>query len=83
MIHRALLFFTLSLSAHAAELFDETTSRTLFAFDQVSIPHTQNLRLEMQQPQRHPGNPVMARGAPGSVDAQGVQFYGSIIKDGG
>jgi hypothetical protein len=82
MIHRALLLSLLSLSAQAAELFDETAVRSLFAFDHISIPHTQNLRLEMQQPQRHPGNPVMARGGPGSVDAQGVQFYGSIVKDG-
>ena len=67
----------------ADELFDESRCMTLFAFDNVSIPHTQNLRLEMRQPQRHTANPVLQRGAPGSPDAHGVQFYGSIIKDGG
>lgn len=70
-------------TAPAAELFDETKATTLFAFDTVSIPHTQNLRIEMRQPQRHPDNPVVRRGAPGTPDAQGVQFYGSIIKEGG
>ena len=67
----------------AAELFDETKVTTIFAFDSVSIPHSQNLRLEMRQPQRHAANPVLRRGAPGSPDALGVQFYGSVIREGG
>lgn len=67
----------------AADLFDETRATTLFAFDTVSIPHTQNLRLEMRSPVKHPANPVVRRGPPGSPDALGVQFYGSIIKEGG
>ncbi|MGV3659320.1 MAG: hypothetical protein ACO1TE_04025 [Prosthecobacter sp.] len=67
----------------AADYFDETKATTLFGFDTVSIPHTQNLRIEMRQPKRHPANPVVPRGAPGTPDAQGVQFYGSIIKEGG
>ena len=70
-------------SAWSAELFDETKAVTLFAFDNVAIPHTQNLKLEMRQPVRHPANPVVKRGAPGTPDAHGVQFYGSIIKDNG
>ena len=77
----ALVLTTASLGA--AGLFDETKATTLFAFDNVSIPHTQNLTLEMRQPERFEGNPVVTRGAPGTVDAHGVQFYGSIIQDGG
>ncbi len=69
--------------AFAADLFDETKATTIFAFDSVSIPHSQNLRLEMRQPQRHPANPVVRRGAPGTPDALGVQFYGSVIREGG
>lgn len=69
--------------SYAAEYFDETKATTIFAFDNVSIPHTQNLRLEMRQPTRHPNNPVLGRGAPGTPDAQGVQFYGSLIKENG
>ncbi len=70
-------------SAGAAEFFDETKATTLFAFDSVSIPFTQNLRLEMRVPTRHPANPVIARGGPGTPDAMGVQFYGSVLREGG
>jgi hypothetical protein len=63
-------------------LRDETGWQTLFAFDDVSIPYSQNLRLEMRQPSRDPANPVVRRGEPGSPDAQGVQFYGSVIREG-
>ncbi len=78
----ALLLLSLS-TAPAAEYFDETTATTIFAFDDVSIPHSQNLRLEMRSPTRHPANPVVRRGKPGTPDAHGVQFYGSIIKESG
>lgn len=82
---KALLVTLVLIAAGAARagLFDETKATTFFAFDDVSIPHTQNLRLEMRQPERHPANPVVKRGAPGTPDAHGVQFYGSVIKDGG
>jgi hypothetical protein len=84
---KPLLFTLLALAGTfplaAAELFDETKVTTLFAFDDVSIPHAQNLRLEMRAPERHPANPVLRRGEPGTPDACGVQFYGSIIREGG
>ena len=51
-------------AADAPAYFDETQGTTLFAFDEVSIPHSQNLRLEMRKPTRHPDNPVLARGKP-------------------
>lgn len=63
--------------------FDESKAMTLFAFDSVSIPHTQNLRLTMNQPVKHLENPVLRRGEPGSVDARGVQYYGSVIRENG
>ena len=80
-----LWFFVLILvsASGAAELFDETTTTTVFAFDTVSIPHSQNLRLEMRSSTRHSANPVLQRGAPGTPDAMGVQFYGSILREGG
>jgi hypothetical protein len=81
-----LLVWCLSLLAIrplvAEEYLDETRLVTLFAFDQVSIPFTQNLRLEMQTPVKHPANPVVPRGEPGAVDAMAVQFYGSVIREG-
>lgn len=85
------LFFTNAFSvsfAHAADqraasLFDETTCQTYFAFDRIAIPFMQNLRLEMRQPVKHPANPVLTRGKPGTPDAWGVQFYGSVIRENG
>ena len=72
-----------SSETFAADYFDENAATTVFAFDNVSIPYTQNLRLEMRSPARHPANPVVPRGAPGTPDAMGVQFYGSVIREGG
>ena len=79
----ALCFLALCPLLSATDFFDETNVTTLFSFDNVAIPHTQNLRLEMRQPERHAANPVVQRGATGTPDAHGVQFYGSIIKEGG
>jgi len=78
-----LTLFALVRAQSAADDFDETVGMTLFAFDDVAIPFTQNLRLEMRSPSRHPSNPVVWRGKPGTPDAFGVQFYGSVIRDGG
>ncbi len=80
---KTLALLLLASIASAADYFDETASTTVFAFDEVTIPHTQNLRLEMRSPTRHPANPVLPRGAPGTPDAYGVQFYGSVIREGG
>ncbi len=89
-LRRAIALFRFVLAAvsgavtgSGAELFDETKVTTLFAFDTVWIPHAQNLRLRMRAPTRHPANPVVPRGAPGTPDAMGVQFYGSVIREGG
>ncbi|MBM3891966.1 MAG: hypothetical protein FJ388_22865, partial [Verrucomicrobia bacterium] len=70
-------------SQSAAAEFDEMAGATLFAFDSVAVPFSQNLRLEMRSPTRHPANPVLQRGQPGTPDAFGVQFYGSVIREGG
>ncbi|MBT3272752.1 MAG: hypothetical protein HN368_06335 [Spirochaetales bacterium] len=55
----------------------------LFSFDDVSIPHAENLRLIMNSPAKYSGNPVLEIGAPGCPDNFGVQFYGSIIRHAG
>ena len=62
------------------KLFDETKAVTLFAFDNHAIPFTQNLKLTMHSPKRHPANPVVKRGNPGQPDSWAVQFYGSVIR---
>ncbi len=53
---------------------------TLFPFDNVSIPYTNNLLLEMSQPRKYPENPVFPRGKEGAADEFGVQFYGSVVR---
>ena len=60
-----------------------STPTVLFAFDDHSIPFTRNLSLTMVEPEKHPGNPVVARGPDGAPDAFGVQFYGSVVRDEG
>lgn len=56
---------------------------TLFSFDDVSIPFTENLKLTMENPMKYEGNPVLPIGPPGRPDDFGVQFYGSIVRHGG
>jgi len=68
---------------HAATTTTPSASATLFAFDDVSIPHRQNLRLTMHQPQKHPSNPVVPHGQPGDPDEYRAQFYGSIVRENG
>jgi len=74
---------SLSSVSISAEPFDETRATTLFAFDNVSIPFSQGLKLEMRAPEKHPANPVVKRGGPDAADSWAVQFYGSVIRDGG
>ena len=57
----------------------EVEEAVLFAFDNISIPFLNNLRLQMDSPRKHPQNPVVKMGEPGSPDEWSVQFYGSII----
>ncbi len=64
------------------EYLDETKLTTLFAFDNVSIPFSQNLKLVMRSPERHSANPVLQRGGPNDPDSWAVQFYGSVIREG-
>lgn len=87
IFHGLMFFWLATASVHGQQTsphtpyFDETQAATLFAFDDVSIPFTQNLKLVMKSPQRHPENPVVQRGEPGSPDSWAVQFYGSVIRE--
>lgn len=78
----ALLLAAPATATAAESYFDETRVTTLFAFDQVSIPFTENLRLRMRQPEKLAANPVVLRGGPGTPDSWAVQFYGSIVRVG-
>jgi hypothetical protein len=55
----------------------------LFAFDDDALPYKTNLKLTFESPQKFSGNPVLAPGPAGSVDAAACSFYGSIIRVGG
>ncbi len=80
-----------NISGHANELdsgtfkpvIDELDGQTLFAFDNISIPFTRSLKVEMHAPEKYSGNPIVARGEPGEPDADGIHFYGSVIRENG
>ena len=62
---------------------DELKGQTLFAFDNVSIPFTRSLKVEMHAPEKYSGNPVLGRGKSGEPDSWAIHFYGSVIRDNG
>jgi len=53
----------------------------LFAFDDESLPGVSGLHLEMQRPEKHPGNPIVARGRNGEPDAQRAQCV-AVLREG-
>src|SRR5262249_55498190 len=55
----------------------------LFAFDNVSIPATDNLILTMHQPEKHPSNPVVPLGARGEPDEWQQRYYGTVLRHAG
>jgi hypothetical protein len=61
---------------------NELEGQTLFAFDNVSIPFTRSLKIEMHAPEKYQGNPIVKRGEPGEPDSNGIKFYGSVIRVG-
>jgi hypothetical protein len=52
----------------------------LFAFDDHSIPNRTNLFLTLQPAEKHPDNPVVRRGAPGTPDDARIQFHGTVLR---
>ncbi|MGH8017730.1 MAG: hypothetical protein ACREIA_05470 [Opitutaceae bacterium] len=75
------ILFIFALLATAPSLLRAETTH-LFAFDDHTLPYRLNLELAFAQPEKHPGNPVIAPGPPGSADAVRAQFYGSVIRVG-
>src|SRR5579863_7060109 len=55
----------------------QVDSATLFAMDNVSIPFSANLALQMHTATKHPQNPVLRRGDKGTLDDYRAQFYGT------
>ena len=63
-----------------AALLDEAT---FFAFDDFSIPFTDNLYLTLHPPEKHPNNPVVALGPRGTPDEFRAWYYGSVLRHDG
>lgn len=84
-------FLLFSITLHAATLdsgtfkpvIDETKVTTLFAFDNHSIPFTRSLEMNLNKPEKYPGNPIVPLGKKGEADEWAVQFYGSVIREKG
>ena len=51
----------------------------LFAFDEYSLPFRKNLFLTLQPAQKHPQNPILKRGGPGTPDEARAQFHGTVL----
>jgi len=66
----------------AAHLHAGTTEQVFFAFDDHSIAWQHNLKLTLETAQKHPANPVLCSGAPGSPDAGHAILYGTVLKQG-
>ncbi len=60
----------------------EASDLVFFSFDDYSIPWRDNLKLTLEQPRKHPGNPVLRSGPPGSVDSLSADLYGTVLKIG-
>ena len=56
---------------------------TFFAFDDANIAWQHNLKLTLETARKHPGNPVLRSGPPGSPDAGHAILYGTVLKEGG
>lgn len=57
--------------------------KIFFAFDDHSIPWQHNLKVTLVPATKHPGNPVLRRGAEGAPDYGHAALYGTVIKEGG
>lgn len=53
---------------------------TLFSFDDISIPFTQNLYRSMREPEKYAQNPVVPLGKMGEPDEWQQRYYGTVIR---
>src|SRR3954469_1794739 len=71
--------FVFALMLPLAALRAQNHEQVLFAFDDVSIPWRDNLKLTMVQAQKHPDNPVLRHGPQGAPDHGHAVMYGSVL----
>jgi len=53
--------------------------KTLFSFDDHSLPFRSNLDLTLLQGVKYSGNPIIKRGAPGTPDARWARLWGGTV----
>lgn len=59
-----------------------TRKAVLFAMDDGSFPNTQSMKLEMQQPEKLPDNPILPRGATSAPDSLAAESPAVVVQDG-
>ena len=72
-----LLLLLLALNSPA-----QAQEQVLFAFDDHNIAWQHNLKLTLETAVKHPGNPVLRNGPPGSPDHGHAILYGTVLKQG-
>ncbi len=86
MIRPTAVALALAAAIHGQESSGRTPAAgttVLFPFDEVSVPWRDNLKVTLNKPVKHPGNPVFAPGPPDSPDGIGAILYGTVIHDRG
>lgn len=63
-----------------ADAATETDETVFFAFDDHAIPWRDNLKVTLVQAEKHPENPVLRCGPPGSPDHGHAILYGSVMR---
>lgn len=71
--------FVVLLQCLLCPMVSGAEEQVFFAFDEESIPWRDNLKLTMVQAQKHPANPVLKQGPPGSPDYGHAVMYGSVL----
>ena len=56
--------------------------QVFFAFDDQNIAWHHNMKLTLETAQKHPANPVLRSGPPGTPDAGHAILYGTVLKQG-
>jgi hypothetical protein len=72
----------LPLLATLAALPIQAEERVFFAFDDHNIAWQHNLKLALETAVKHPANPVLRSGPPGSPDHGHAILYGTVLKQG-
>lgn len=72
---RLCLLTLFALQVHAGD-------QTFFAFDDVNVAWQHNLKLTLVPVTKHPENPVLRAGPPGSPDHGHAILYGTVMKTG-